>query len=105
MRQVPLPDRTFNLGHVDPHLSDKGFLMHAILNLCWRCFFAEQLQGFDEIASGFLHRLSLAGNIQLRALGHIPVAIALNDGSKLVITHDEQLSLSMRSSPQLIYSQ
>jgi len=44
--------------------------------------FKKQRQRFDEVGAGFFKAVALAGDVQFRAQGHIPVSFALDDGGQ-----------------------
>ena len=50
-----LPDSPHSLGNGDTHLSHKYLCVDAFLDLGRGCYLNEQLNGFNQIAAGFLY--------------------------------------------------
>src|SRR5258708_10977451 len=67
----------------------------------WVCRFEKELQGLDEVAPRRFNRLTLAGDIELRAERHVRTVLAFNDRGQvlgglywLIVTHGSNPSTS-----------
>jgi len=81
--QASLPDRTRSLPNRDLDLCHEYFAVQTALDFRWVGGFEEKGQSLDQIGSGFLDGLALAGDIKLRAKRDIAIVLPLDDGGEL----------------------
>src|SRR3546814_806472 len=85
MAQTALPDSTRRLGNRHLDGGDVYLLVQPLANLGRRSGLEEQSQCFDQVVTRLLDAVALTGDIQLRAVRHVPVVLAFDNGSQLAI--------------------
>lgn len=84
MAQASRPGSTRSLPKGDVDRRHVNFLVQTFLAFFGRGGFEKQLQGFPEIGAGFLDGLALAGDVQFRAQGDVPITLALDNCRELL---------------------
>lgn len=74
---IYLPDRTGSLANLDLHRTDLNVAAEAFGNFPGIGRFEQEFDGLAQVGAGLVRRIALAGDVQLRAQGH--VALRLRD--------------------------
>src|SRR5262249_8547249 len=83
IRHTSSPEKTRSLANPDLDASHEALLAQAFADLGRVGGLEEQLQRLDEVAAGFFDAVSLAGDVQLGAVGHVAVALTREDRGEL----------------------
>jgi hypothetical protein len=82
MAHTSWPDNTRSLptGYLD--LGNEYLLAQSLLHFLGGRAFKEKLKGLAQVVPGPLDGVSLTGDVQLGTKGHVPISLAVNNGSQ-----------------------
>jgi hypothetical protein len=78
------PDRTRSLPTGYLQTSDEHLTPHSPLDLLGAGTLEEQFDGLAQVIAGGLDGIALAGDVEFRAQGNVPVPLALNQSCQIV---------------------
>lgn len=77
------PERTAVLTNRDLHLRDVHLFFQPLPDFLAGSGLKKEFEGLAKVVARFFDRGSLAGDVQFRTQGHVPVIFPLYNGSKL----------------------